>query len=250
MSWLLRRVAAVRGSAGFTLIEVLVGMVLMGIIGTVMLSIVLGANTSANASRTEQDLNEEARLALNRMARELRQATAITAVRNPDGPAYDATAITSVTFTADFTGDGCIDGVAPSPLPTPAPVCGVYQATNPETLTYCWDPTASVRQLYIIPGSLAGNTCQAAGAQPILAGQVTSLKFSYRSNQYLWDANGDGITTWLELDQADPPTGDGNGVLDSNELPAIDSVVIDVGVAAGTTHAQSYETQIDLRNLS
>ena len=254
MSGLLRRIEAVRrGEAGFTLVEVLVGLILMAILGTFFLSVVFGANNSAKARVTDDttgavDLNEEARLALNRMARELRQATVISAVRNPDGPSYSSTAITSVTFSADFTGDGCIDGVAPAG--TTGLVCGAYQATNPEVLTYCWDPSTSVRQLYLIPGTLSGNTCQVTGAQPILAGQVTSLKFSYRSNQYLWDTSGDGVTTWLELDQADPPTGDGNATLDSNELPAIDSIVIDIGVASGSTHTQSYETQIDLRNLS
>jgi prepilin-type N-terminal cleavage/methylation domain-containing protein len=239
-----------RDQAGFTLVELLVAIVVLGALGTAFMSTILGASQSANATKSEHDLNEEARLAINRMARELRQATSITNVLNPDGPTYSSSGITAVTFTADFNGDGCIDGVAPSPAPVPAPTCQPYNANNPETLTYCWDPSASVRQLYLIPGTLAGNTCQVAGALPILAGQVTAFKLSYRSNNYLYDANDDGITTWLELDQAGPPVGNQNGQLDAPELSHIDSIVIDLSVSANGVHPQSYTTQVDLRNRS
>ena len=250
MTFVARRVKASNADAGFTLIEMLVSMLMLGLLGTIFMTMVLGARNSTNATNAQNDLNEEARLALNRMSRELRQASALTAVLNPDGPSYDSSAITAVTFTADFNGDGCIDGVMPTPTPTPVPTCQPYAATNPETLTYCWDPSASVRQLYLIPGVLSGSTCQTSGALPILAGQVTAFKLSYRSNQYLYDANSDGITTWLELDQAGPPVGNQDGALGQPELSYVDSIVIDVQVASGGQHTQSYETQVDLRNLS
>ena len=235
---------------GFTLIELLVAMIVMGSLGTVFLITVLGAQSSAKNTSSEQDLNEEARLAMNRMARELRQSNALTDVRNPDGSAYDSSAITSVTFTADFNGDGCIDGVMPSPAPSPTPVCQAYAASNPETLTYCWDPSANVKQLYLVPGSLPGASCQVSGALPILAGQVTSFKLSYRGNEYLYDADGDGVTTWTELDQAGSPVGNDDGQLNQPELANIDSVVIELTVSSNGNHAQSYTTQVDLRNLS
>ena len=236
---------------GFTLIEMLVSIVVLAALGTVFLTTVFGAQGSANATGTQQDLNEEARLALNRMARELRQAEALTVVQNPDGASYDPDGITSVTFTADFNGDGCIDGVVPTPAPSPVPTCQSYAASNPETLTYCWDPSASVRQLYLIPGSItAGSGCQTSGALPILAGQVTSFKLSYRSNEYLYDADGDGITTWTELDEAGSPVGNNDDQLNSTELTNTDSVVIDLVVSSAGLHSQSYVTQVDLRNLS
>lgn len=245
-----RRLRRANRQAGFTLIEMLVSMILLSLLGTVFMTTVFGARDSAKTTSTEQDLNEEARLALNRMARELRQASALTAVLNPDGTSYDATAITALTFTADFNGDGCIDGVAPSPAPSPAPVCQPYAASNPETLTYCWDPGAGIRQLYLIPGALTGPSCQVSGALPILAGQVTSFKLSYRSNEYLYDADSNGITTWSELDQAGAPVGNNDGALDAPELANVDSVVVDLVVSSNGLHAQSYTTQVDLRNLS
>jgi prepilin-type N-terminal cleavage/methylation domain-containing protein len=246
----LRRRARSEADAGFTLVEMLVSMLVLSAVGVTFITTILGAQTSARATTSENDLNEEARLSINRMARELRQASAVTMVKNPDGASYSSSATTAVTFTADFDGDGCIDGVVPTPAPSPTPVCLSASAANPETLTYCWDPSATVRQLYLIPGALPGQTCQVSGALPILAGQVTSFKLSYRSNQYLYDASGDGITTWSELDDAGPPVGDQDDALTTPELGNVDSVVIDLLVAAPTGHAQTYVTQVDLRNLS
>ncbi len=239
-----------RTESGFTLVEMLVAMVLMGAVGSVVFSVVLGARTASGNTVSQHDLNEEARTGLNRMAREMRQATALTAVQNPDGAAYDATRVTSLTFTADFNGDGCIDGVAPTPTPAPAPTCTAASSNNPETLTYCWDPSASVRQLYLVPGTVTGTNCAGTGARPILAGQVSTFELAYRSNRYLNDANSDGVTTWSELDAAVAPVGDRNDTLDANELKSIDSVVLLVTVSDKGAHTQTYQTQVDLRNLS
>ena len=242
-----------RDDAGFTLIEMLVAIVVLGLLGSVFLTTVLGAQTSAKATSSVQDLNEEARLALNRMARELRQASALTEVRNPDGAHYDSSAITSVTFNSDFNGDGCINGVATT---TPAPVCQANDPNNPETLTYCWDPGATVRQLYLIAGAIAADDNCRSGGLPILAGQVTSFKLSYRSNQYLYDTTGgsagggDGITTWSELDDAGPPVGNNDEALNDPELTNIDSIVVELTVSSNGHHTQAYTTQVDLRNLS
>jgi len=236
--------------SGFTLIEMLVSMLVMSALGSILVTTVIGTKNSATTTASEQNINEEARLALNRMARELRQADAITGVINPDGASYNPAAVTAVTFTADFNGDGCIDGVAPSPAPTPAPTCQPYAATNPETLTYCWNGSTTAGQLYLIPGTLNSANCSVSGAMPILTGDVTAFKLSYRSNQYLYDANGDGITTWSELDQAGAPVGNNDGQLDQPDLGNVDSVVIDLTVASKDHHTQAYETQVDLRNLS
>jgi Tfp pilus assembly protein PilW len=245
--------------AGLTLVELLVAIVLTGVLGGIVVTVLLGIHTSVTNTNAQHNLNEEARLALNRIAREVRQATAITtptgftspsaitAVQNPDGADYDATQITTVTFTSDFNGDGCIDGVNSGGGSTG---CDAYNANDPETLTYCWDPSSDVRELFHIPGQFVGPTCQTSGAQAILAGDVTSFKLSYRSNSYLADSNNDGITTWTELDARSPSLGNDNGQLDARELPEIDSVVIDITASEGGNHSQSYTTEVDLRNVS
>src|SRR5947209_6603435 len=123
MNALVVRLRSRADDRGFTLVEMLVAMVLMGILGSVFIAVMTGAKSSATATRSSQDLNEEARLGMNRMARELRQATALTSVLNPDGPSYSTSNITAGTFKADFNGDGCSNGVMPSPAPTPTPTC-------------------------------------------------------------------------------------------------------------------------------
>lgn len=235
---------------GFTLIEMLVTMLVMSALGSVLLTTVIGTKNSASTTASEQNINEEARLALNRMSRELRQADAITGVVNPDGTSYNPAAVTAITFTADFNGDGCIGTATPSPAPTPAPTCQDDSATNPEILTYCWNGSTTDGQLYLIPGTLNGATCDVPGAMPILTGDVTMFKLTYRSNQYLYDTNGDGITSWTELDAAPSPIGNDDHLLDQPDLSNVDSVVIDLTVASKDHHTQSYETQVDLRNLS
>lgn len=235
------------GDQGLTLVEMLIVLVMLGLLGSLFTAIVTSSQRSAKNTQQQTDINEEARLAINRMARELRQATGITAVQNPDGSSFSSTAVTSLTFTADFDGDGCINGVAPTPSPTPAPTCLAASSSTPEQLSYCYDPAA--QRLMLIPGPIVGSTCNQTGALPILAANVTSLKFSYRSNDYLYDTSGDGITTWQELDAADPPVGDYDNNINTGELPRIDSVVIDVALLEGS-HRQTYQTQVDLRNLS
>ncbi|MEP7055023.1 MAG: prepilin-type N-terminal cleavage/methylation domain-containing protein [Actinomycetota bacterium] len=237
------RLERAQDEAGFTLIEVMVAMVLFSIVATTFLSVVLGASRSSTATKEQHDVNEEARLAVNRVSRELRQAKSISATLNSDGPGFTASAVTALTFKADFDGDGCINGTGTPVLP--ATTCNAYSSSNPEILTYCYDPGTS--QLLLIQGVLGGATCSAG--LPILATGVTSVKFEYRSNLYLWDTNADGITTWMELDSADPPIGNGNGDLDSVELANVDSVVINLTMLKGT-HQQSYRTQVALRNNS
>jgi prepilin-type N-terminal cleavage/methylation domain-containing protein len=251
-----------RRDAGFTMVELLVAIVLTAILGGVVLTVLLGVNRSVTTTDAQQNLNEEARLALNRIARELRQATAlttppgfsaasaITAVNNPDGASYSSSAITTVTFTADFNGDGCIDGYHGYNQTGSTSGCSAYNPNDPETLTYCWDPSSSVRELFLIPGVYNGSTCQTNNSVAILAGRVSSFKLSYRSTQYLADANGDGITTWTELDNFGSPYGNDNNTLDASELPEIDSIVIDITASNSGGHSQSYTSEVDLRNVS
>src|SRR5256885_15728549 len=131
----LRRHRGESADAGFTLIEMLVAMLLLGMLGTVFMTTIMGSRSSLSATASSQDLNEEARLALNRMARELRQATSITNVLNPDGAAYGSTAITAVTFTPDFNGGGRVARGSPAPAPTPPPLRSAFHRHNPQALT-------------------------------------------------------------------------------------------------------------------
>lgn len=231
---------------GFTLVELLVSMVVVVVLIAVTITGVLTAGGAVKTTTQLQGLNEEARQAVNRMARDIRQAKAVVTAINPDRPSFSSAGIVAVRVTADFDGDGCIGG-------TGAPPCLAYNAANPEDVTYCYEPSS--KQLYVIDNQAAGvvpvtaASTSCVGGQPLLAGNVAAFKVEYRSNQYRYDLNPtDGVTTWRELDKAAPPVGNGNGQLDS-ELPQIDSMVLDVTMGIGG-HTQDYRTQVDLRNQS
>ena len=237
------------GQNGFTLVELLVAMSVVVILIAVTLSGVLTAGSAVKTTSAQQGLNEEARQAINRMARDIRQAKSVVTAVNPDGPSFNAAGIVAVRVQADFDGDSCIGGVVVAPIVS----CLPYNTANPEDVTYCYEPGS--RQLYVIdnqapavvPVTSASTSC--AGGQPLLAGNVGAFKVEYRSNQYRYDLDPtDGVTTWRELDESPPPVGDGNGQLDS-ELPQIDSVVLNVTMSTNG-HSQSYRTQVDLRNHS
>lgn len=201
--------------AGISLIEVLVGMGLFAVLGTLLLGFALSTSRVSEDTRALTTMNERSRLVMERLTRELRQAQAIQVVKLP--PA----ATTSVTFWTDFDG-----------LP------GEGTIADPEVLTYTWDP--STKNLTL---SAKGMT----GAASVLATDVSSFTLGLRSSKWQYDANADGRTSWEELDAAGAPVGNANGVPDGPELDNIDLVEISMTVQEGD-RVQTYSTQVDLRN--
>lgn len=223
MSRLVARLRArVRGAeGGFTLVEMMVASFIFLILTTALFGSVIATSNGVTSTRELNDLNEEARVMLNRMSRELREARRIVAAANPAGTTFDTTAGSTLTFDVDFNGNNVIE-------PT---------ADDPERLTYTYDKAAS--QV----------TLQAAGESfPVLAANVSAFKFTYTSRRYQLDAAPkDGIVTWQELDNdTSGAYGNNNGVLDQ-ELEYIDSVTIEFSVFTGN-RKQDYRTQVDLRN--
>ncbi len=207
--------------AGFTMIELLVAMALIGVLMGIITTTVTGSKRSADTVRQVNNLNEEARLALNRISRELRQAKEVQSVSGSDGAA-------GLTFWVDFNGNGTVDA----------------SASDPEELTYRWDGSRILLS--------AADTASTTVTQPILSGEVSAFRLDYRSSQYEYDCDGDGVTTWQELDDSScgpvgNTVGNGNGVLDDGELVHVDSVVLTFSVLEGSRQ-QDYRTQIDLRN--
>lgn len=275
MNILINRVR--RDDSGFTLVEMLVALVMSAILGTVLLSMLLGAQRSAKSTTTTDDLNGEARTAVNRIARDLRQAVpvydyttsvetpAIVSVQNPDGPGHVDGAVTSITFDADFSGDGCVTGlsnttqpIVGAPSTTTSCPSSAVDNSNPEVVTYCWYGSGTgADQIFLIPGTVQpGTNCTPTSftGQPLVSGRITDFRLSYRSTLYRYDGacpstTADGTTFWYELDCAGSAVGNGNGVLDTPELLNVSSVALNITVS-GNGHSQSYQTQVDLRNVS
>lgn len=244
------------GDRGFTLVEMLVAMSVLMVIVTVSMTVIRSSSAAVKTSNQVQDVNEEARQAINRMSRDLRQAKAVVVAVNPDGATFDPTHIVAVRFQGDYDGDQCIAGTA-LPDRTISGSCLAYNASNPEDLTYCFVPSpGTTGQLFVIDNNATGvtpitstsTTC--TGGQPILAGNVSAFKVTYRSNEYRYDLNpSDGVTSWQELDQAPSTIGNHNGVLDV-ELAHIDTLVLQLTMRTSEGHQQKYQTQVDLRNQS
>ena len=211
------------GDDGMTLIEVLVGMALFSVLGVLLLGLALSTSRVTEGTRDRTVVNEESRSAMERIARELRQASTIDAVVLPPGA---GTGTTSFTFWTDFDGDGLRS----------------TGAGDPEVLTYRWDP--ATEQL-----TLTAHDGGSPQTQPVLAAHVTGFIAELRSSRWEYDSNADGRTTWQELDAAGPPVGNGNGVADQPELAFVDLLGVTLTVEDGGGSA-TYKTLIDLRNRS
>lgn len=208
------------GDRGFSLVESLIAVVIFGVLSAAMFSTVMSSQSSAKSTRRTNNLNEEARVALNRLSRELRQAQAIVYV-DPANPSA------LLEFEVDFNNNGVIEP----------------NAVDAERLRYSYNPDTD--QILLTTSTPTGT----AVTLPILASDVTSFALDYRSRDYRYDRNGDGVTTWQELDPtpAMGGVGDGSGTLTAAELKHVDSVVISFTVLRDK-QAQVYRTQVDLRN--
>lgn len=188
-----------RGRGGFTLVELLVAMGLFVVLGSLVMPSVLAVSRGLDNASVTTDISAEARTALNRIARELRQAKALTAA-NPQ----------QMTVNVDFDADGVIQG----------------SLSDPEVVSYSYDATAkSVSLTATVPG-------ESTTTQPLLAGQVTALTFTYHSSNWIKDANGDGTVTLAEAG-----------------IDGIDRVKIDLTVGRNG-RSQTYSTDVTLRNRS
>lgn len=219
----MKRAAADSATAddGFSMIELLVGMVLTSIIGALLLGSALGAQKVADNARLNSDLSTDVRRAMERLVRELRQAGTIDRIDLPTTP----TGPTAITFWADFDNDRARD----------------HDASDPEVLTYRYLPASGQITLSV------DNADGTSVTTPILAENVHSFTLSLRSSQWQYDRNGDGIVDWSELDLAAAPVGNQNGVPDGAELSRIDSLVLSLHVGSAG-RSQSYQTQVDFRN--
>lgn len=206
---------------GFSMVEVLVGMALFGVIGSVLLGFAVSTAQVTDRVQVQGGITGESRVAMERMARELRQATEIDAVQFQSA----TTTTTAITFWTDFNGNGNRDtGLA-----------------DPEVLTYRWDPTTRLLTL------TANDASGTALTRPVLAATVLEFDLRLRSSLWQYDSTQDGEpTTWQDLDVAGPPVGNDNGVPD-DELDHIDLVSVHMVVQDGDT-SQTFDFRADLRN--
>lgn len=212
--------------AGVSLVEVLVGMGLFGVLSTILLSVSLSTSDVTEHTRLVSEVNTESQLVMERMTRELRQASLVTLLDGSTGPTDPA----YLRFQVDFDGE-------------PATVEAANAA--PVTLAYAWDPATGDLTISETAGAVTDTGTLAEG--------VTAFTVTAGSTLWQYDANGDGDTTWEELNDAGPPVGDNDSprVLDV-ELPYVDRVEITMTVERdidGDPFEQTYVTKVDMRNV-
>ena len=180
-----------RTEDGFSLIEMLVVMAIFSLVSFAFFSVMVSGSRSSDTTRANVRVAEEARLGLNRMVRDTREAGWISF------PGTDPTAsYNSFTIKIDYNGDGSYTNPAP---PNP-PAEGNY-----EIVTYTYEPANDLITLtadgFPAETLIKGVDCIRDGA-----GVCTSDVFSFTSNRLEYDWNSDGVTTLAEVnDAACPP---------------------------------------------
>lgn len=221
-----------RDESGYTIMEMMVVVLILGILLGAFYAFLFGGERAAREGRGWLEMNQTARLGMERLSRELREADQILSV---DGSR-------KITFQADFDASGTF-------------VDGVYQ---PDI-----SPDEKVTYEYLSGDSTITVVSEEPPAAPaILASNITAFSFRYYGSDPRLDCavgdpptftgtcTPDGIVTWQEIDRS--PTyglfgyGDDNGLLDF-ERPYVSSVVIQFSLTVGArTH--SYRSAVELRN--
>ncbi len=98
----LARLRAVRGDHGLTLAELMVTMVLMGVVGTIMISTVISVTQTVTHNQANADSLDTARIGMNRLTMNLRSGMSIQRSGLADAPAMAEIAPNKVTVYASL----------------------------------------------------------------------------------------------------------------------------------------------------
>lgn len=223
---------------GYTIVEMMVVVLLLSLLSTVFYAFLFGGERASRDGRQWVEANQNARLAMERMQRELREADQIVSVSSPDGKS-------SITFQSDLDQDGTF-------------VTGTYVANiePSEVLTYRW-----------LGEELLISTAVTPTVEAVLSRHIKSFSFSYFGSEPKLDggcsgfqgtippdcAANDGLIHWQEIDRSFGYTpkiigfGDDNGVLDA-ELDHVTKIGIEMTVGI-RNQEHSYRAAVELRNL-
>lgn len=203
---------------GFTLIEILVAIGVLAAVSAGAYQLLFAGQRSSNTTRDVVTISEEARLGLNRMLRDTREASSI-----------DNATATSYTVVLDFDNDQ-FPGENPN------------QAGDYEKVTF-----SIVGDEIRISAALATSTITETlidGIQCLNPGSGCAPVFEYTSSALTYDSNGDGETSMAELAAARAA---GATTISSDLDEEIDVVDYDFRVSSGDS-ISDFHTQVSLRN--
>lgn len=226
--------SAPQDERGYTLVEVLVAVSIFSLLGVGFVSVMMSGARGSDVTRRNVRVSEEARLGLNRIVRDVREAGWIELPGNSPSTAY-----TSFTIRTDYNGNGT--------YANPAGPAGAE--SNFEIVTYAYDPAAG--SITVTAEGFPTETL-VRGVTPVSGRPV----FSFTSNRLEYDLTPfDGVVTLAELDAAACPAGGNNlamdttcnGVLVAKELANITNVTIALTITSEGTASQ-YFAEAEMRN--
>lgn len=209
--------------AGFSLPELLIGVLVFSLVSVGLYMTMVSSTRHADVAETVAEVSNEARLGINRMLRETREADGVLCA--PTCPTS-----TSYTIAVDYNQDGAYE--------TPNSN-GSY-----EQVTFTYD---SANQRILIQAGGITETL-VSGVQQITGRDV----FSYTSNRYEYNrtpspsGSPDGKVTWQEID-ATTAVGNNSGTLDSSEIGYVTNVLFQFRVASGSRSGDFY-AEAQMRN--
>jgi prepilin-type N-terminal cleavage/methylation domain-containing protein len=207
---------------GFTLVELLVGVVMLGVVSLAFYQVMIASSRSADTARAVTKVSEEARLGFGRMVRDTREGRRLV---EADDVHYKVE--------VDFNGDGAIE-----------PEGTTNSDGDFEVLTFVFDDTANTVTLN---GDVLMRRVQCAE----VSGSCRPF-FTYSSNRLEYDWNNNGVTSWQELDAAPSHgvigVGNGDGSLNAAELPFVSNVGYELRVVERDSFTE-FVAEAQLRNL-
>lgn len=213
----------VRDEGGFTLVELLVGITILSLILVSAYSVMFSGVRGANNVESVVNVSGEARLGLNRMVRDTREARSLVLPIDED----------EFSIAVDFDRD----------------------SDTPDTIeTFAYEVEDGVGVITI---SVDGGDPEVlvSGVSPAVAADGSEIDlFTYSSNYLEFDSDGNGIATWQEVDDAPAGVsgGDGDGEISEPDLPFLSNVDFSMTISSGddeATRAEEFFTQAQLRNL-
>ncbi|MDQ3915748.1 MAG: prepilin-type N-terminal cleavage/methylation domain-containing protein [Actinomycetota bacterium] len=224
--------------AGYSLVEILVALSIFFLVAAAFMSVMLSGARSSDTTRDNVRVAEEARLGINRMVRDTREAGWIALPGTSPTDSYQ-----SFTVKIDFNGDGAYTNPAGP---------GVDMAGNYEVVTYAYDD-ANDRITLTAEGFPAETLVKGVDCVRTTAGACKSDVFSFTSNrlEYDWDLN--GVTSLAEINQAACTPNNitdmdvCNATLVDKELANVTSVNFAFSLSTGG-RSTNYYTEAQLRN--
>lgn len=227
-----------RDERGYSLVEVLVGAAMFSMIAVGFMAVLFSVSRATESTADSVRVSEEARLGLNRLVRDTREAAWIDLTSNSATATHN-----SFTVKIDYNADGAYTN------PAPTNAHGSY-----EIITYTYEP-ANDRITVTAPG--VGTETLVRGvdcAKNANTGACLGDVFSFTSNRLEYDWDRDGVTTLAEIDAAPCAlhgvtaldTGCNNGLV-STELAVITSVNVAAELTAGG-RSTNYFAEAQLRN--